>query len=110
MDKKWPDTPLGHIILAVAGISLFVWAGRVLVRLLLSHKHLEIDAKERAVMVETYLAMLKVKEGRGLTDDDRRLILASIFRPSATGIVKDDAMPFNLEMMQRLIASGKSNP
>ncbi|MBI4388704.1 MAG: hypothetical protein HY580_00870 [Nitrospinae bacterium] len=104
-NKPLPEMPFLHLFLVVAATSIFVWAGRVLVRLLLSHKHLEIDAQERRVMILTYLAMLK--EGRAPTDDDRKLILASIFRPSVTGIVKDDAMPFNLEMMQKLIASGK---
>ncbi|MBI4385042.1 MAG: hypothetical protein HY579_13545 [Nitrospinae bacterium] len=104
-DKTLSEMPFLHIFWVVAAASIFVWVGRVLVRLLLSHKHLEIDADERRVMILTYLAMLR--EGRAPTEDDRKLILASIFRPSATGIVKDDAMPFNLEMMQRLMASGK---
>jgi hypothetical protein len=68
-----------------------VWAIRVLVRLLLSNLHLEAEAVERRTMLLTYLALLR--RGQGPSEQQRELILQTLFRPSATGIVKDDALP-----------------
>lgn len=81
------------IVLATIGVVLTTiafWAGRILTRLYLSEVHLGIDASERATMVETYLALTSVGEA---SKDDRAIILASLFRPTADGIVKDDAAP-----------------
>lgn len=66
------------------------WGLRVLARLLLSYIHLTTDAAERHILIETYLALHK--EGK-VKDEDRELLLATIFRPAATGIVRDDAAP-----------------
>lgn len=96
--------PIWRISLIVLLISLFIWIERILVRLLLSNLHLETDAGERVVMAKTYIALLR--EGNAPKDEDRKLILASLFRPNVTGLVNDDAMPFNLEKMQNII-SGK---
>lgn len=66
------------------------WAGRVLVRLFLSEHHLASDAEERAVMAKTYLAL--VNEDKA-DKEDRNIVLATLFRHSTDGIVKDDAAP-----------------
>ena len=42
-------------------------------------------------MVTTYLAMLR--EGAAIADHDRRFVMESLFRHSASGMVKDDANP-----------------
>ncbi len=85
------DVPLLLISIFVVGVLVFVWIERILVRIFLSHVHLRSDAGERVVMAMTYLALLK--EGAGPKDDDRKLILAALFRPSSTGVVTDDAAP-----------------
>ena len=80
-------------ILATMGLvvtTIAFWGGRILTRLYLSEEHLKIDAGERATMVETYLALTSVNQA---SKDDRAIILASLFRPTADGIVKDDAAP-----------------
>lgn len=74
--------------------TLSVWVIRILVRIFLSHVHLEADAAERMTMVQTYLAL--VRRGQGPKDEDRQLILQTLFRPAVTGIVKDDAAPVSL--------------
>ena len=84
----WKLALLG--IIAVLG----VWLARLIVRIFLSHLHLGTDAKERVTMIQTYLALLR--EEHGLKDDERQLILQTLFRPSATGIVKDDGIPPSL--------------
>lgn len=87
----WGDTlKPGRIGVSVVLFSLVVWGLSILARNLLSNIHLATDAGERVVMANTYLALLR--EGK-LEEEDRRLILRALFRPSATGIVKDDARP-----------------
>ncbi|MCW5681821.1 MAG: hypothetical protein KF794_13930 [Xanthobacteraceae bacterium] len=70
--------------------TVFFWAARVLVRLFLSSHHLSNDARERVVMIETYLALLK--EGK-LEESDKALVLTPLFRASSDGIVKDEGAP-----------------
>lgn len=79
-------------VLIGAGL-LGAWIVRIFVRLFLSHIHLLQDARERAIMVQTYLALLRKD---AVTEKERELILAVLFRPAATGIVKDDAMPLTI--------------
>lgn len=99
------EIPVWYIPTTIALVTIFVWLQRILVRIILSNLHLETDAGERIVMTKTYIAMLR--EGQTLKDEDRKLILASLFRPSTTGIMSDDALPFNLDAMQKIVGSGK---
>lgn len=102
---KFSDLPLWEISVFIFSISIIIWIERVFVRLTLSQLHLETDAGERVVMAKTYIAMLR--EGQAPKDDDRKLILASLFRPNTTGIINDDALPFNLDAMQKIIGGSK---
>ena len=70
--------------------TVVFWAARVIVRLYLSAHHLSIDAQERVVMIQTYLALLK--EGK-LDPGERAIVLAPLFRSSADGIVRDEGAP-----------------
>ncbi len=82
-----------YLTLVTIGIvlsTMVFWAARILTRLFLSEHHLAIDADERAVMAQTYLAL--TAEGQA-TSDERSIVLGSLFRPTADGIVKDDAAP-----------------
>lgn len=85
-------TPESWKVAMLVLIGLFtVWGVRLLVRMFLSHLHLSTDAAERVVMVRTYLSLL---EGDRLSgDEDRQLILQSLFRPASDGIVKDEGLP-----------------
>ncbi len=76
------------IILILTTTAL--WGARILVRLFLSEHHLALDATERAVMAETYLALVN---GGAADKSDREALLKAMFRPTADGIVKDDGMP-----------------
>lgn len=85
--------PFVYVPLATLGIvvaTIVFWVARILTRLFLSEHHLSIDAEERAVMAKTYLAL--TAEGK-VSDTDRALVLSALFRPTADGIVKDDAAP-----------------
>ena len=76
----------GFLILS---ITLTIWFVRILMKIALSNYHLAVDAKERIVMIRTYLALMQ--EGKGFEQDDRKVILDNIFRPTNHGIIKDEA-------------------
>lgn len=76
----------GYLLFAT---SVGIWIIRLIVKLFLSNYHLSVDAEERAVMMETYLAL--TKEGQGLSDNDKQLVLQSLFRPINFGIIKDES-------------------
>ncbi len=71
-------------------ITLMFWVGRLLTRLYLSQHHLRHDAEERAVMTETYLALTHEEAANA---EDKKIILAALFRTGADGLVKDDGAP-----------------
>ena len=103
---KLSGMPILAFSVLIFAISILVWIERILIRLLLSQLHLETDAGERVVMIKTYIAMLR--EGQTTKDDDRRVIIASLFRPNTTGIINDDALPFNLDSMQKIVGGKPS--
>ena len=77
-----------------------VWIVRIIVCLFLSNFHLQTDAKERVVMIQTYLAL--IRKGK-LSTENEHYILTTLFRPSSTGIMKDDGVPLTaLEAMSKL--------
>ena len=77
-------------LLVLVGVFA-VWGVRLIVRMFLSHLHLSTDAAERVVMTQTYLSLL---DGKHLpNDEDRKLILQALFRPTSDGIVKDEGIP-----------------
>lgn len=79
----------------VAGMILLgglaFWFLRILSKIFLSQLHAWSDAQERVVMVKTYLSLLQ--DEKALDAKDRRLILEALFRPSPSGIIKDDGVP-----------------
>lgn len=76
---------IGALVLSF--ITILFWAGRILVRLMLSHIHLATDAGERATMVQTYLALTKENV---TSEGDRSIVLSALFRQTTDGVVKDD--------------------
>ncbi len=93
------DLEVWKIGLLLIAATIGVWITRVLIRLLLSNVHLWNDANERRTMIQTYLALHN--EGK-MPDQSRELILQALFRPTSTGIVKDDAAPpFMAEWLKR---------
>jgi len=76
--------------------TLLVWPLRIFVRNYMSHVHLATDAAERAVIVQTYLALINdpdVKDSKELKEHVLPRALENIFRHAQSGFVKDDAMP-----------------
>lgn len=79
---------LGSLILLA---TLSFWFIRLLVRIFLSHLHLENDAAERVTMAKTYLAL--IRDGNLPKEDSINTVLAALFRPTGDGIVKDEGVP-----------------
>src|SRR5690606_42081806 len=70
--------------------SMPLWIGRLIIKFYLSEHHLATDAKEREVMTQTYLT--RTAEGV-VTEKERSLVLAALFRNTPDGVVKDNAQP-----------------
>ncbi|HBA82650.1 MAG TPA: hypothetical protein DCZ95_01025 [Verrucomicrobia bacterium] len=95
------DVEVWKLVMLAGIATVGVWIIRVLVRLLLSNMHLYTDATERWTMLLTYLAMMR--KGHLPDSNERLLILQAVFRPSATGIIKDDGTPpFMAEWLKRV--------
>lgn len=78
-------------IIVAAGLAslaaLIFWIGRLFTKLYLSQHHLLQDAEERAVMTTTYLALT---HENAASDEDKKIILGALFRPTADGLIKED--------------------
>jgi len=95
------DVALNKLI-TVAVITTFgIWLIKVAANIFMSHLHLTTDAQERRTMIHTYLAL--TRKGQGPKEEDRQLILQTLFRPSTTDMVKNDQGPAQLvDMINRL--------
>jgi len=71
--------------------TFIIWFIRIMTRLYLSHIHLESNSNERVVMAKTYLSL--IKEGAAGNDAEKEIIIKSLFRPAATGIITNDGAP-----------------
>ena len=107
-EKLLPADPHGYGNLLVVGVgfTLIIWILRILVRLFLSQLHLATEASEKKVTVLTFLALLGEK---AIDTKDKELVLAAIFRPSSTGIVKEDGGPATFWEMIGKIVGGKGS-
>lgn len=81
----------GGVAYTVFVLTIFFWLSRLFVRVFLSNLHLATDASERAVLIQTFLSMIGEKDAVDQTT--RSNMLASVFRPSTSGLIKDDALP-----------------
>jgi len=79
-----------RLAILVAGGTLVFWLLRMVARIFLSNYHRSKDAAERVTMLKTFLALLQEER---IERDMLPLVLGAVFRPGATGIVKDDAAP-----------------
>lgn len=86
---KGPVTITGLLLV----MSLLMWMARLQYRIHLSERHLALDASEKKAFAETYLAM---KEGKDVSIDNEAIVLASLFRPTQDGIIRDDETGMDL--------------
>lgn len=71
-------------------LSLIAFAVRALTKYMFSSFHLARDAEERHTLTFFYLSLLKDTE---VKDEDRKLILQSLFSRAETGLLKDESGP-----------------
>ena len=105
-----------HVDLVLIGLPFFipafagVWVLRILGRLFSTYAQLSEAARERKIMVETFLALSR-EDAEGsplLQPEDRHLILKALFRPGGSG-VGDDSPPVGaLEQLFRQLSTGQA--
>ena len=71
-------------------LTLIAFAIKAMTKYMFSSYHLARDAEERHTLTFFYLALLKDTE---VKDDDRKLILQSLFSRVETGLLKEDSSP-----------------
>lgn len=101
LDKPFKEVAVSRFITAAAITTFGIWIIKIVGNIFMSHLHLATDAQERRTMIHTYLAL--TRKGQGPKDEDRQLILQTLFRPSTTDMVKNDQGPSQLvDMINRL--------
>lgn len=94
----------------LAGAALLITLLGILIRISLrqfnTHSHLVLEAEERITFTKTYLALLN--EGKLKSEEDRRLVLESLFRTTKSG--GSDEIPFTspLELILKTISDKKT--
>lgn len=83
---SWP-----HISKALVALTLSLWVLRLVARYFIAQLSLSFDADERAMLIQTYLAI--IKDGHSMTPDEKRNIFDSIFRRSFSSLSGDDSLP-----------------
>ena len=91
-----------HSIQSLLIISIMVWILKIILKIIFSNLHLKEEAYEKETMISTYLAL--IKDGGGLNDTDRGLILEIIFRPSTNGLIQDEGNMSLLDLTKLLKA------
>ena len=107
-----PYSDISFIVADLAGAALLITLMAVLIRISLrqfnTNSHLALDAEERVTFTKTYLALLN--EGKLKSDDDRRLVLESLFRPSQLGGVVDTPFSSPIELILKTLTDRKPSP
>jgi hypothetical protein len=77
-------------IILITIISFLAFAIKILSKMAFSSLHLSRDAEEREQLTLFYLALIKDTE---IKDEERQLILQSLFSRADTGLLKEDSSP-----------------
>lgn len=77
-------------IIFVAFVSLMIYGIRLLHRAAFSSFHLARDAEEREQLTYVYLSLIKES---AIKDEERHLIMQSLFSRADTGLLKEDSSP-----------------
>jgi len=101
LDQKVSELIVGKLVTMAVLTTFAIWAVRLCANLFMSHNHLHTDAQERRTMIHTYLSLLRQKNA--LKEEERQLILQTLFRPNTTGMIKEDSGPAHLvDLMNRM--------
>ncbi|ABC30475.1 hypothetical protein HCH_03741 [Hahella chejuensis KCTC 2396] len=91
------QTPLWKLGVMLAISTFGIWMTRISSKIFISNLHLRTDADERVTMIQTYLALLR--EDNAINENERQLILQTLFRHSTSGIIKDEGPAGLYEML-----------
>ncbi|WP_324729821.1 DUF6161 domain-containing protein [Pseudomonas chlororaphis] len=114
-----PSSPIavaGHtrseLTLAVAdlaGVALLITLLGILIKITLrqfnTHSYLALEAEERITFTKTYLALLN--EGKLKSEEDRKLVLESLFRSTKSGAVEEIPFSSPVELIFKTIGDRK---
>lgn len=103
-DQPLLQTPVSVVALFVLSGILVIWVGRLLARTYMAHVQLAEDAKERATMIETFIALIRA----GAMKSEHVDALKAIFRPAASGLLAGDGSPETpVEVLMKQFGSKK---
>ncbi len=102
LQVKASEVELWRLAVMLAISTFGIWVTRLAAQIFISNLHLRTDADERVTMIQTYLALLR--EGSGPKEDERQLILQTLFRPSSTGFIKDDGPASFNELIAKVLS------
>ena len=77
-------------IIYITLISFVAFCLRAVIRVMFSSFHLSRDSEERHTLTYFYLSLLKDSK---VDDEDKRLIMQSLFSRADTGLIKEDSSP-----------------
>lgn len=77
-------------LILITIISLLAFIIRMFAKLYMSTLHLSRDAEEREQLTHFYLSL---KHEKAVSDDEKQLIIQSLFSRSDTGLLKEDSAP-----------------
>lgn len=99
------QTPLSVVIPFAIVVIGIVWVGRILGRTYMAHMQLAEDAKERATMIETYIALIRADVIDKTKAEDAQ---KALFRPAATGLLAGDSGPDTpIELVTKAVSGGR---
>jgi len=78
------------IFTLTTALAVVFWIGRLISKSYTTHQHLEISAKEKKAFIETYITLIS---DNNIKQDERIIMLQTIFKPSSDGLVKEEASP-----------------
>lgn len=70
--------------------TILLWFARLQMKLYLAERHLALDARERRAFSETYVGLLAEGDTSREATEQRSLVYAALFRPSADGTVREE--------------------
>ncbi|WP_448119571.1 DUF6161 domain-containing protein [Pseudomonas serbica] len=97
------------VVADLAGAALLITLLGILIKITLrqfnTHSYLALEAEERITFTKTYLALLN--EGKLKSEDDRKLVLESLFRSTKSGSIEEIPFSSPLELIFKTIADKK---
>ena len=96
------ESPYSISFLFIAMFGIFAWPLRIVSKIAMGNLHQATDFDERATLIKTYISFLENDHISG-DKEYRLMVLQAIFRPSATGIVREDGQPSFQDFLGKVV-------